>query len=187
VIAIALDESAERVTPLAEGITLPVLIDRDHRVTELLAVSNVPTVIWVDEQDRIVRPNAAEFSNDMFSEFSGVYSGPHLEMLRAWVRDGAPPPEEERDAEIADLSDDEVAARLHFRLAAHLRRHGNDDAAAEQFAKAESLAPLDFTIARAAMPLTGRDPFGQEFFDLYEKWKSGGKPFHGLRVSGQAE
>jgi hypothetical protein len=30
------------------------------------------------------------------------------------------------------------------------------------------------------MPLTGRDPFGAEFMDLYDTWVAAGKPFHGL-------
>ena len=28
--------------------------------------------------------------------------------------------------------------------------------------------------------LTGRDPFGTEFFELYGRWQEAGAPFHGL-------
>ena len=49
VVAIALDEHVDVVRPLTENITFPVLIDREHLITELLAISNVPTVLWVDE------------------------------------------------------------------------------------------------------------------------------------------
>ena len=38
----------------------------------------------------------------------------------------------------------------------------------------------DFTIRRAAMPLNGGDPFGQEFFTMYEAWQAAGTPYHGL-------
>ena len=31
-------------------------------------------------------------------------------------------------------------------------------------------------IQRGGMPLTGRDPFGQEFFDFSEEWKAAGAP-----------
>ena len=44
----------------------------EHLLTELYAISNVPTVIWIDEDDRIVRPNSVAFSTDMFAEFTGA-------------------------------------------------------------------------------------------------------------------
>ncbi len=81
---------------------------------------------------------------------------------------------------VGDLSDDEVLARLHFRVAAHLRRRGDDAAARSHFDAAARLAPHDWTIRRAAMPLVGDDPFGQKFFDMYGEWQQAGSPYHGL-------
>jgi hypothetical protein len=182
VIAVALDESPGDVRPWVDGITLPVLIDSQHVLTELYAISNVPTVIWIDEDDHIVRPNSVAFSNDMFTEFTGAQSGPHLDALRAWVRDGTTSITED-DARVAvpDLSDDEVRARLHFRLATEARRRGADESARRHFVRAGELAPNDFTIRRAAMPLMDQDPFGQDFMTLYQEWQDAGSPFHGLQ------
>jgi len=181
VIAVALDDSADDVRPWTEGITMPVLIDPHHVLTELYAISNVPTVVWIDEHDNIVRPNGVAFSNDMFAEFTGVESGPHLDLIRSWVRDGELPisTDDAREA-VGDLDDDEVLARLHFRLAAHARREGDDSTARRHFERAAELAPHDFTIRRALLPLTGGDPFGQEFFDFYTEWQEAGSPYHGL-------
>lgn len=166
----------------AEGITIPVLLDRQHLVSELYAISNVPTVVWIDEDDNIVRPNGVGFSSDMFKEFTGFDSTEHLDAIRTWVRDG------EVDVAFADavdevgnLTDDEVNARLHFRIAAYLAREGNDAAAAGHFATASELAPNDFTIRRAAMPLQDVDPFGDKFFELYGEWAANGSPYHGIR------
>ena len=47
-----------------------------------------------------------------------------------------------------------------------------------------TLAPLDFTISRAAMPLTGVDPFGEAFFALLAEWQEAGRPYHGLSRAG---
>ena len=182
VVAVALDESPDDVRPWAEGITLPVLVDAQHVVTELYAISNVPTVVWIDEDDRIVRPNSVAFSTDMFAEFTGAPAGPHLDALRAWVRDGTASisPDEARAA-VPDLSDAEIRARLHFRIATEARRRGDDVTARRHFERAGELAPNDFTIRRAAMPLTGQDPFGAEFMELYQEWQAAGSPFHGLQ------
>jgi hypothetical protein len=160
---------------------MPVLIDPNHVLTELYAISNVPTVIWIDEDDRIVRPNGVAFGTDMFKEFTGVEAGPHQDAVRRWVREGEVPiaPAAARQA-VGDLSDDEVAARLHFRIAALARRQGDDEAAGRHFEAAGQLAPNDWTIRRAAMPLVGEDPFGEKFLAMYQDWQEAGSPYHGL-------
>ncbi len=160
------------------------LIDREHVLTELYAISNVPTVVWIDEQDRIVRPNGVAFGTDTFKDFTGVEAGPHMDAVRGWVRGGTVPiaPEDARKA-VGDLTDDEVVARLHFRIAVCLRRRGDTDGAARHFARAAELAPHDWTIRRAAMPLVGDDPFGQKFFDMYGEWQAAGSPYHGIRAT----
>jgi hypothetical protein len=181
VIGVALDESPDDVRPFCEGITFPVLIDPEHLLSEMYAISNVPTVIWIDEDNRIVRPNGVAFGTDMFKDFTGVEAEPHFDLVRQWVRAGAEPsaPDGPSDS-VADLSDDEVRARLHFRIAANARRAGDTDTASRHFERAGELAPNDFTIRRAAMPLVGDDPFGEKFFAMYEAWEAGGSQYHGL-------
>lgn len=177
-IAVALDESADDVREWVEGITYPVLIDRDHLLAELYAVSNVPTVVWIDEDGRIARPNSAEVGTDMFEDFTGVTPDEHMDQVRAWVRDGSLP--DDASFEVPDLDDAEIEARLAFRLAVHLRRAGDVERAAEWFARAGELAPMDFTIRRAAMPLQDVDPFGEKFFELFGAWREAGSPYHGV-------
>jgi hypothetical protein len=169
------------VRPWVEAVTFPVLLDREHVLTEMYAISNVPTVIWIDEHDRIVRPNGVAFGTDLFKEFTGVEAGPHMDAVRRWVTSGEVPiGEDAARRAVADLDDDEVLARLHFRVGAHARRSGAHDAARRHFDEAGRLAPFDWTIRRAALPLTGGDPFGQEFFTMYEAWQQAGSPYHGL-------
>jgi hypothetical protein len=180
-VAVAIDESVDDVRPWVEGISFPVLVDRDHILTELYAISNVPTVIWIDEEDRIVRPNSVAFGTDTFKDFTGVEAAPHLEAVTRWVTEGEAPfgPGELRDA-VGDLSEDEVRARLHFRIAAYTRRAGDTDTAQRHFDTAVALAPHDWTIRRASMPLVGEDPFGEQFFAMYQEWERAGRPYHGL-------
>jgi peroxiredoxin len=181
VIAVAIDQRADDVRPFTEGLTMPVLYDPRHLLTELYAISNVPTVVWIDEDDRIVRPNAEAFGTDLFADFTGARSEPHLELVRRWVRHGEVPstPPEYRGA-VADLSDDEVLARLHFRIAAEAHRRGDAETTRTHVLWAGRLAPDDLTVWRAGMPLIDEDPFGQEFLDRYEAWKDRGSPAHSL-------
>lgn len=169
--------------PWVEAIRFPVLIDPEHLLTELYAISNVPTVIWIDEDDRIVRPNGVAFGTDTFKDFTGAEAGPHMDAVRRWVRSGDVPiaAEQARHA-VDDLTEDEVRARLHFRVAAHARRAGADATARRHFDRAAELAPNDWTIRRAMMPLVGEDPFGTKFFEIYEQWQAAGSPYHGLAV-----
>jgi peroxiredoxin len=183
VLAVALDDDPEVVRPFTEGMSLPVLLDRQHLLSELYAISNVPTVVWIDEVGTIVRPNGLIFGTDTFADFTGVDSTPALDQLRSWVLDGVAPLEPKDAAgAIEDLSDDELDARLHFRVGVEAKRRGNDDVAHVHLRKAGQLAPMDFSVRRAAMPLLGEDPFGQGFLDLYDEWQELGAPYHGLPV-----
>ena len=181
VIAVAIDQSADDVRPFTVGLTMPVLYDPHHLLTELYAMSNVPTVVWIDEEDRIVRPNAEEFGTDTFADFTGAESAPHLELVRRWVRHGEVPLDgaDARGA-VADLSDDEVLARLHFRIAAEAHRRGDATTTRRHVLRAGELAPDDLTVWRAGMPLIGEDPFGQDMLDRYDAWKAKGSPAHVL-------
>jgi peroxiredoxin len=184
VIGVAIDNAAQDVVPWTEGITFPVLYDSNHALTELYAISNVPTVVWIDEDDDIVRPNGVAFGSDLFTDFTGVEAGPHQAAVRAWVRDGVVPiaADAARRA-VDDLSEAEVAARLHFRLGVDALQRGADATGRRQLAMAAELAPYDWTVRRAAMPLVGQDPFGQDFLTLYEEWKDQGMPYHGLSAT----
>jgi len=181
VIAVAIDNSADDVAPFAEGLTMPVLVDPQHLLTELYAISNVPTVVWIDEQDRIARPNGEAFGTDTFADFTGAESSPHLELVRRWVRTGeVPVSESEARHAVADLTDDEVLARLHFRIATEAHRRGDADTTRAHVLRAGELAPDDLTVWRAGMPLIGEDPFGQDFLDRYGEWRAKGSPAHSM-------
>ncbi|MHB1137860.1 MAG: redoxin domain-containing protein [Microthrixaceae bacterium] len=172
VVAVAIDERVEDAAPWAEGIDVPVLVDTERTFADAYGLINVPTVLWVDEDRRVVRRPSTEFSDDQFTSVHGVESGPHLDAVRRWVLDGELPREADRpDGALGVLDADQLQARAEFRLAVELARRGLTEAAAARVAAADALAPDDFTIWRAGMQLVGQDPFGSEFFERYTDWQ----------------
>lgn len=171
VVTVALDEDPEAVRPWAATTDLPTAVDLEHRMSDLFGVVNVPATVWLDENGTVVKPPTIAPGDDQFQEFTKVDAGLHHDALRAWVRTGAVP-------ETPAVEDDEDlrVARTERRLAAWLHRHGATEAAERHFAVAVDKAPLDFSIVRASMPLRGQDPFGTEFFELWEEWNTAGRP-----------
>ncbi|HEX7442819.1 MAG TPA: hypothetical protein VF320_02970, partial [Acidimicrobiales bacterium] len=136
---------------------------------------------WIDEGGRIARPNAEAFGTDLFTDFTGAESAPHLDLVRRWVRLGELPMDaDEARAAVADLSEDEVLARLHFRIAAEAHRRQDAETTRRHVLRAGELAPDDLTVWRAGMPLIGEDPFGEAFLARYDQWKAKGSPAHSL-------
>ena len=171
-ITVALDHRAEDVRPIIEEVapTHPSLIDTDHVLAERYHIVNVPTIVWIDENGRVVRPNDAQFGTDTFTAFHGKRSAPYLDMIRDWVRTGAGalPVAEVRKLSLAPTVASELS-RVEHALAWSLSQHGQTEAAERNFARAGELAPLDWTIRRGSMPVLGQNPFGPEFFALAEE------------------
>ena len=78
------------------------------RLAEAYAITNVPTVLWIDEEDRIVRPNGVAAGTDLFKDFTEV-NQPFKNAIHGWVRDGEVDvtPEEAHDA-VGDLSPEQT-------------------------------------------------------------------------------
>ena len=168
-ITVALDRNADEPRPFVERAspTHPSLVDTEHRLAELFHIVNVPTMIWIDERGRIVRPQDNQFGTDTFTQFHGKASAPYLDLVRAWVREGkgALAPDEVRRHQQLPTAETQLA-RAERALAWYLHRAGRSDAAERHFVRAGELAPKDWTIRRGSMPIRGQNPFGPEFFEL---------------------
>src|SRR5947207_1497068 len=84
----------------------PSLIDTRHVVADLYNMVNVPTIVWIDERGRIVRPNDVAFGTDTFKHITGLEAAKHLGALRAWVRGEAPPLPKARTQALQSLPTD---------------------------------------------------------------------------------
>ncbi|MBM4440807.1 MAG: TlpA family protein disulfide reductase [Candidatus Rokubacteria bacterium] len=181
VITVALDKTADDARPWIEAAapTHPSLIDTRHVLAELYHVVNVPTVVWIDERGRIVRPNDVAFGADTFRHLTGLDSSIHLAALRAWVRGEQPAfaADEARARQTLPTEADQQA-RAEFGLGQWLWAQGRTEAATRHFERGGELAPHDFTIRRGTMPMRGIDPMGPEFRAMRGEWASAGHPYY---------
>src|SRR5689334_22824822 len=125
--AVALDDSTERALPWVEaaGATFTAVLDAERVVAELYGIFHVPTVVWIDEGGRVVRPNDVAFGDDRLIDFHGVASAPHHEALRRWVREDIAPlaPDAVCAQQVQPSASDQLA-RTEFALALQLHRRG---------------------------------------------------------------
>ena len=181
VITVALDKTAEDARPWIEKAqpTHPALIDTRHVLADLYNVVNVPTIFWIDERGRIVRPNDVAFGTDTFKHITGLESARHLAALRAWVsgRTPAPGADEVRRQQPLPSAEDQQA-RAEFGLGQWLWAQGRLAAAERHFVRGGELAPHDFTIRRGTMPMRGIDPMGPQFREMLQSWVGAGRPYY---------
>ena len=180
-ITVALDTSADDARPWIEAAAPahPSLIDTRHVLADLYNMVNVPTVVWIDERGRIVRPNDVAFGTDTFRHITRIEAAQHLGRLRAWVRGEMAVLAEERVRALQSLpTAADQQARAEFALGQWLTERGRPAAAARHFVRAGELAPHDFTIRRGTMPIRGIDPMGPQFRAMLSEWTGAGRPYY---------
>ncbi|MFI5958401.1 redoxin domain-containing protein [Cryptosporangium sp. NPDC051539] len=181
VVTIALDAKPADSAPWhAEAHTThPALVDVDGVAADAFDIVNVPTVVWLDEEGRLVRPQDSQTATDTFRDWNHLSAEASGEALRRWVRDGDAglTPEQVREHLRLPSADDQ-RARAETRLAAWLADHDQGDAAERHFAAAAAAAPHNVALRRGAMPRRGVDPFGEEYFALASELAEAGIPLH---------
>ncbi|GAA2418196.1 hypothetical protein GCM10010191_31110 [Actinomadura vinacea] len=181
VVSVALDRSADDARRWIEeaGATHPALVDAEGTVAELYNVINVPTVVWIDEEGRIARPQDTQTATDLFRSMNGLDPEVSRAALRRWVLDrdpGLTPGQVRERLRVPTAA--ERRARTHARLAVWLARAGRDGAARRHLGEAAALAPHDVSIRRGLMSLTGEDPFGDAYFELREELERANIPIY---------
>jgi hypothetical protein len=143
--------------------THPSLVDTTWTVADRYHVENVPTVYWIDEEGRIVRPQDVAFGSNAFQEFTGVDATIHQQALRDWVT-GARPALSEADVDAFQRvpTDEEQLARAEFGLGRWLWAHGHAEAAKPWFQRAEERAPKLWVLWRGSMRMRDMDPMGAD-------------------------
>ena len=177
IFSVALDDNPEAARPWIEAArpSYPVAVDTGFVTAERYGIANVPSVVWIDEDDRIVKPPSIAPGDDQFRDWTGIESSAHHEALRRWVRDGVLPASAHTPP--APRTDEELRALGERRIARWCFDHGQREAASAHLARARVLAPWDWTIRRGGIALEGGDPFlGEEFLEFWQEWDAAGRP-----------
>ena len=155
----------------------PSLIDNEHVVSRRYGFINVPTVIWIDEAGKIARPPRVEHGSNQYAFVHKLDCEPHMQALKHWIATGETDFSAQQTAEqILPPTFDEQLARAEHALAWYLYQHEQIDASKVHWEKAIALSPNDWTIRRGSMWLRGEDPFGNDFFQVWDEWEKSGKP-----------
>jgi hypothetical protein len=161
----------------------PCLIDQKHIVGELYGFINVPMVVWIDEQGRIVRPaEPAGVSDGIRAMDPSTFKIPdqviaegkrlrasYLDAIRDWVKRGDQSeyvlPRSEILRRIAGPDDADVLAAANFRLGQYLFEQGHRDDALPYLASARELRPKSWSYKRQTWELEqAGKASGPEFF-----------------------
>ena len=158
-----------------------VLIDKQHTVTRLYNMVNVPTAVWINEQGRIVRPNEVAYSNNKGIGVTKVDTEPWINGLRDWVRNGEKSTFAMSEAELRERvkpqNPDWAMASAEFGLAEYLYQAGQGEAAIPHYKEAQRLNPESWNFKRQAWALSSStDKYGTTFTD--EVKKLNGKPYY---------
>ena len=133
-------------------VSFTALIDREHAITRLYQMVNVPMGVWIDEKGRIVRPPEVAYSRQMKVLGTAIGDARYAGALRDWVKQGAKSdsimPKSRLAASLAPASGDRRRADAEFRLAVFLHEHGAAKAARAHWQRAQDLAPDNWNYHR---------------------------------------
>jgi hypothetical protein len=167
IVAVAQDSDPERARPWIEQAkpTYWSLIDTEHRVSALYAITNVPRAVWIDEEGRIVRPPETAGSTDHFrnmdpktlamsaEDAAARQKGRafYLDAVSDWVTTGRHALDADQAREkLPRMTPDMALAHTHFRLGAWLSRNGRAKEGARHMAEAIRLHPDSWSMWRQA-------------------------------------
>ena len=158
-----------------------VLIDKEHLVTRLYNMVNVPTAVWINEKGRIVRPNEVAYVDNRYKGMHGIEASEYLDAIRDWVAKGEKSPyvlnESELRQRLAPQNPEWALAAAEFGLAEYLYREGLGTAAIPHYKEAQRLNPENWNYKRQAWALSDAErDYGTNFMKEVQKLQ--GNPYY---------
>jgi peroxiredoxin len=160
------------------------LIDRNHLVSDLYHMVNVPQAVWIDDNGRIARPTeisgaSSSRDQDKRRDMRSLY----CDAIRDWVLKGAESEfvfgDEDPRAAMPEASESIALAHAHFRLAQRLAHRGDREEAQPLFARAVELNPDSWNMFRQMKNLEHPEAsYGPEFHARVADFVAAGKRYY---------
>jgi len=146
--------------------TFVTLIDKNHQLSSLYNMVNVPQAVWIDEDGKIVRPTESGGSIDILREFDTEIMGfkpeameraaaakaTYTAAVKDWAINGkeSPYPFDPDAARglIEPMTNNMVVAHTKFQLGQYLLKNGRGDEADGLFSECRDLHPYSWNIFR---------------------------------------
>jgi len=146
--------------------TFVTLIDKNHQLSSLYNMVNVPQAVWIDEDGKIVRPTESGGSIDILREFDTEIMGfkpeameraaaakaTYTAAVKDWAINGKESPYAfDPDASrglVEPMTNNMAMAHTKFQLGQYLLKNGRGDEADGLFAECRDLHPYSWNIFR---------------------------------------
>jgi hypothetical protein len=182
IVAVAQDTAGEAAAgPFydAAEATFTTLIDRQHLVSSLYDMVNVPTGVLIDEEGRVVRFDEGAYSQTFQLGTMTIGTDEYRPIVADWVRKGAASElvfsPEEMAERLPRRDQGQLEADAHFRLASYLVAQGERDAAEAHWAEAQRLHPESWNYHRQDWSFTPAEA-GPNWFRKFQGLE--GKPYY---------
>lgn len=163
-----MDSDVEAARPWIESAnpTYVTLIDRNHILSSLYNMVNVPQAVWIDENGIVVRPTETAGAIDILRDFdpsiggfppevlenAGEAKNTYVGAVKDWAINGSASryvfdPAAAR-AHVPSMTGEMALAHANFQLGQHLRREGRAEEAETLFARCRELHPASWNIFR---------------------------------------
>jgi hypothetical protein len=189
VIAVAMDSrgvDAVRGPITKAKTTYTSLVDRDHLVSDLYNMVNVPQAVWIDEEGRIVRPTEVSgFLLSLNIRKARKTRAIYFDAIRDWVKNGDASShaysESEARSHLPTYTDEIALAHASFHLGRHLWNAGNRKEGEQFLRKATDLNPNSWNFFRQMKNLGHKlGSGGPEYMARVRKWSKEGNEYYPL-------
>lgn len=163
-----MDSDVEAARPWIESAnpTYVTLIDRNHILSSLYNMVNVPQAVWIDANGIVVRPTETAGAIDILRDFdpsiggfpsetlekAGEAKNTYVGAVKDWAINGSNSryvfdPADAR-AHVPSMTDEMALAHATFQLGQHLLSEGRTEEAEALFARCRELHPASWNIFR---------------------------------------
>jgi peroxiredoxin len=133
-------------------VTYTALVDKQHTISSLYQMVNVPSGVWIDEAGKIVRPAEVAYSKQQKVLGRTIGDNRYAAGLRDWVEKGPRSvyvtPADKLKPRLAIRTARERLAEAEFKLGVYFSEQGNRELATRHWQQSQQLSPDNWNYHR---------------------------------------